>query len=60
MFEFLITPTIITLFSIIIISTIYLLTGFRHYVASVSKRVAIDDSTPFPSDESAYPSVSVI
>ncbi|WP_297062904.1 glycosyltransferase [uncultured Duncaniella sp.] len=60
MFEFVITPTIITLFSIIIISTIYLLTGFRHYVASVSKRVAIDDSTPFPPDDSAYPSVSVI
>lgn len=60
MFELVITPTIITLFSIIIISTIYLLTGFRHYVASVSKRVAIDDSTPFLPDESAYPSISVI
>ncbi|WP_289288130.1 glycosyltransferase [uncultured Duncaniella sp.] len=60
MFEIVITPAIITLFSIIVISTIYLLTGFRHYVSSVSKRVAIDDGTSLPSDESDYPSVSII
>lgn len=60
MFEIVITPAIITLFSIIVISTIYLLTGFRHYVSSVSKRVTIDDGTSLPSDESDYPSVSII
>lgn len=60
MFELEITPTIIALFSIIVVASLYLLTGFRHYVASVSKRIAKDNDSPLPADDMQYPSVSVI
>lgn len=60
MFEIEFTPTIITLLSVIVVTALYLLLGFRHYVASVSARVRTDDAAPFPTDPAAYPSVSVI
>lgn len=60
MFEIELTPAIITLFSIIVITALYLLLGFRRHVASVSRRVNKDDSSPLPTEADAYPSVSVI
>lgn len=60
MFEISITPAIISFFSIFLICFLYLLIGFRHYVASVSAKVTDDNETPFPSEPSAYPAVSVI
>ena len=60
MFEISITPATISFFSIFLICFLYLLIGFRHYVASVSAKVTDDNETPFPSEPSAYPAVSVI
>jgi len=60
MFEIELTPAIITLFSLFLVCFIYLLFGFRHYVASVSAKVKADNEAGFPQDVSAYPAVSVI
>lgn len=60
MFEIEFTPVILILLSAIIVASLYLIFGFRHYVASVGKRIVKDDAAPFPTDPSAYPSVSVI
>lgn len=60
MFEIEFTPAIIFLLSIIVVTALYLLLGFRHYIASVSARVRDDDAAPFPTEADAYPSVSVI
>ena len=60
MFELQFTPTIIILLSIIVVASLYLILGFRHYVASVSSRITRDNEAPFPTEPSAYPSVSVI
>ena len=61
MFEISFTPIIITLLAVVVVSAIYLIAGFRRYVASVSRRVAADSAR----EESApadyvYPPVSVI
>lgn len=45
MFEIYFTPLIIALLAVLVVSAIYLLTGFRHYVATVSKRVATDTAS---------------
>lgn len=61
MFELTLTPPVIALFSVLVAAVLYLLFGFRHYVASVSRRVTADSSREFPSEsEMTYPSVSVI
>lgn len=60
MFELEFTPTIIVLLSAIVLTSLYLLLGFRHYVASVSSKVNEDNNTPSLSDDTQYPSVSVI
>ena len=61
MFEIYFTPLIIALLAVLVVSAIYLLAGFRHYVASVSKRVATDtasDAEGLAVD--SFPPVSVI
>lgn len=61
MFEISFTPTVIALFAVLVVAVLYLLLGFRHYVASVSRRVSADSSREFPSEaEMTYPSISVI
>lgn len=61
MFEISLTPTIISLLAVIVVAALYLLFGFRHYVAMVSKRVAQDTARDNSGDTSReYPSVSVI
>lgn len=42
MFEISFTPVIIALLAVLSVSAIYLLAGFRHYVASVGRRVTAD------------------
>lgn len=54
------TPEVIVLLSVMALSAIYLIAGLRHYLASVSRRMAKDSLTPIPDDPSAYPAVSVI
>ncbi|MCM1077718.1 MAG: glycosyltransferase [Bacteroides sp.] len=60
MFDIELTPTIIILLASTLISSAYLLFGFRHYISSVRQRVINDNDAPFPADPSVYPSVSVI
>lgn len=60
MFEIELTPTIITLYSALAVCFIYLLLGFRHYITSVTRKVALDNNTPIPDLPDNYPSVSVI
>jgi len=53
-------PAIIS-FSVLLFSALYLLFGFRRYVASVGRRVHSDSREDFPSPETFhYPSMSVI
>lgn len=61
MFEISLTPTIISLLAVIVVSALYLLLGFRRYVAMVSKRVSHDTERDDSGDVAReYPSVSVI
>lgn len=60
MFEIELTTTIITLYSALAVCFLYLIFGFRHYIASVAQKVAEDNETPLPDSPDAYPSVSVI
>lgn len=60
MFEIDFTPVIIVFASVLLASVLYLLLGFRHYVASVTRRVEADSSRRLPDDAGAYPPVSVI
>lgn len=60
MFEIELTPTIIALYSIIAVCFLYLIFGFRHYVASVRKKVIEDNDTPLSDSPGDYPTVSVI
>lgn len=61
MFELSLTIPVITLFGVLMVALLYLLLGFRYYVASVGRRVGADSSRPFPSgEEMVYPTVSVI
>ncbi|WP_303029609.1 glycosyltransferase [uncultured Duncaniella sp.] len=61
MFEISLTPTIISLLAVIVVSALYLLLGFRRYVAMVSKRVSHDTERDDSGDGAReYPSVSVI
>lgn len=60
MFEIELTPTIITLYSAIAVCFIYLIVGFRHYIASVTQKVTEDNDASLPDTPEAYPSVSVI
>ncbi|WP_286332008.1 glycosyltransferase [Duncaniella freteri] len=67
MFEIYLTPIIITLLSVLVISALYLLFGFRHYVSSVSRQVAADNERSLnyadsgsTTDAAGYPPVSVI
>lgn len=68
MFEIYITPVIITLLSVLAVSALYLLFGFRRYVSSVSRKVAADsfqsreeaESGNAAADSCDYPPVSVI
>ncbi|MCM1521326.1 MAG: glycosyltransferase [Muribaculaceae bacterium] len=61
MFELSFTPTVLALFAVLIVAILFLLLGFRHYVATVSSRVSDDSGLPLPEEgEMAYPSVSVI
>ena len=60
MFTITLTPVIIILFAILLLACIYLLFGFRHYVASVSRKVVDDSHREFPTAPEVYPSVSVI
>lgn len=61
MFEICITPIIIALLAVLLVSAIYLIAGFRRYVASVSRRVSADSARE-DSDAAGYvyPPVSVI
>lgn len=60
MFEIELTPIIIVLYSVLAVCFLYLIFGFRHYVASVRKKIAEDDSVTLPDTADAYPNVSVI
>ncbi len=60
MFALEFTPGIIILLSVIVLAALYLLLGFRRYVASVSSQVKKDNETPLPEVTEPYPSVSVI
>lgn len=61
MFEIYFSLTIIILLAVSVISALYLLIGFRHYVASVCRRVTIDSSRELLQiGAEAYPPVSVI
>lgn len=60
MFEIEITPTLIVLFSVLIFCFLYLIIGFRHYVASVARRVTEDSDENLPETPESYPAVSVI
>lgn len=60
MLEISFTPAIIVLLSVLVVSSLYLLLGFRHYVSSVTKRVASDSRRELPADAEAYPALSVI
>lgn len=59
MFEISFTLVIITLLAVLLVSAIYLIAGFRHYVASVSRRVSADTARE-DDNACAYPPVSVI
>lgn len=61
MFEICFTPTIIALLAALLMSAVYLIAGFRHYVSSVGRRVSTD-SVAEESDVvgQVYPPVSVI
>lgn len=61
MFEICVTPIIISLLAVLLVSAIYLMAGLGRYVASVSRRVSADSASE-DSDVagSAYPPVSVI
>ena len=60
MFEINLTPLIIGLLSVMAVSALYLLFGFRRYVASVSRKVAADTASCGDEPEPDYPPVSVI
>lgn len=61
MFELILTVPVIVLAAVLVVALSYLLFGFRHYVASVSRRITSDSSRPFPTPEQMrYPSLSVI
>lgn len=61
MFEICFTPIIIVLLAVLLLSVVYLIAGFRHYVSSVGKRVSADSARDesVPADY-VYPPVSVI
>ena len=59
MFEIEFTPIIIALLSGVLICSLYLLLGFRHYVSSVSRAASVDDSED-RGDDASLPGVSVI
>lgn len=60
MFEIEFTTTILILLSIVACSALYLLLGFRHYVSTVGSKVRKDNEAPYPTEDTSYPSVSVI
>lgn len=61
MLDFSINPVIITLFSVLIVSSIYLLAGFRHYVSTVRRKVVSDTRREdIDSNEYDFPPASVI
>lgn len=60
MFEINFTPLIISLLAVLGVTMLWLLLGFRHYVAMVSAKVKADSTRELPEDESSYPPVSVI
>ncbi len=60
MFELNFSPVVLILLGILVISMLYVLIGFRHYVASVSGKVRSDASRPIPDNAESYPTVSVI
>lgn len=62
MFEFIVPAVpVIIVFCVLLAAVLYLILGFRRYVASVGRRVHADSLEEFPSPETfRYPSVSVI
>lgn len=58
MFELTITPELIALYGAALAGVLFLLFGFRRYVAMVSTRIAADSSEPAAAGD--YPGVSVI
>lgn len=60
MFALTFSPIIIILASALVVSALYILLGFRHYVTSVRSRVIADTRAQLPAEASAYPSLSVI
>lgn len=58
MFDLSITPELIALYSVALAGVLFLMFGFRRYVAMVSSRIAADSSELPPEGE--YPGVSVI
>ncbi len=60
MFEIYFTPVIIALLAVVVVTAVYLLAGFRRYVASVSRRVAADSAREEAPADFVFPPVSVI
>lgn len=60
MFEIVLTPIILVLLAVLLASALYLLLFFRHYVATVTGRVATDGARKLPATASELPAVSVI
>lgn len=61
MFQLVITPLLIILASTLAVSLLYLVFGFRHYVAKVRGKVNADSAEELPTEEAfRYPTVSVI
>ena len=60
MFEIQFSPIVISLLVALIVSMVYLLTGFRGFIVSVGRRVRKDASKVLPEEEKYYPTVSVV
>lgn len=60
MLELNLSPLLIALAAVMLASALYLLLGFRRYIASVRRRVAADTQQSLPDDPAAYPPLSVI
>ncbi len=60
MFEIQFSPIVISLLVALIVSMVYLLSGFRGFIVSVGRRVRKDASKVLPEEEKYYPTVSVV
>ena len=60
MFELSLTLPVIVSAGVLLIAVLWLLIFWRHYVASVSRRVAADADAELPEGPRAYPQVSIV